>query len=105
MYAVGDLKFGLIPPIPAAAPLSPPLLSRQGAVGHIVEPANGGYLNPKGGLLLLPWMKTGGVELPLKKVGMIRPGGFPRNSSWTFCLGKPIGIDSGSATQDPVALS
>src|SRR6266540_303613 len=84
MYAVGDFNSGLIPPIGNAAPLMPPLSSRQGATGHRAEPAGGGKANPNGGVSLEPWTKTGGVEDPSKKVGRMSPGGLPRNSSWTF---------------------
>ena len=84
MYAVGDFKSGLIPPIGAAAPAMPPLASRHGAVGQSAEPARLGNVNPNGGVLPLPWLKIGGVDDPAKKVGRIRPGGLPRNSSCTL---------------------
>src|SRR3954447_2492449 len=84
MYAVGDFKFGLIPPIGAAAPAIPPLESRHGAVGQSAEPARLGNVNPKGGVLPVPCVNTGGVDDPAKNVGRISPGGLPRNSSCTL---------------------
>src|SRR5690348_3499832 len=84
MYASGDFRFGLIPPIGNPAPAIPPLLSRQGAVGQIGEPASRGKTNPNGGLLEFPWTKTGGVDVPAVKTGSISPGGLPRNSSCTL---------------------
>src|SRR5262249_15555152 len=73
---------GLIPPIPAWAPLIPPFSSRQGAVGHSEVPASPGNWNPKGGVLPVPCVKIGGLDELAKKVGRMRPGGFPRNCSW-----------------------
>src|SRR6266704_688966 len=82
MYVVGDTMSGLIPPIPAAAPLIPPLESRQGAVGHSEVPASPGNVNPKGGALPVPCVKIGGLDELAKKVGRMSPGGFPRTCSW-----------------------
>src|SRR6185312_4771400 len=84
MYAVGDFKSGLMPPIGAAAPAIPPFASRHGAVGQIAEPARLGNVNPKGGVSLFPCEKTGGVDDPAKNVGRMRPGGLPRNCSCTL---------------------
>src|SRR5213082_545196 len=83
-YAVGDTMFGSIPPINKPAPGIPPFASKQGATGHKVVPARDGNWKPKGGLLLVPWTKTGrvaGSVFAAEKVGMISPGGLPRNSS------------------------
>src|SRR6266436_9059403 len=84
MYAVGETIFGSIPPIVKPAPGIPPAASRQGAAGHKAVPASWGNWNPNGGLLLVPWTKTGRLAgaFPEKNVGRIRPGGLPRNSSW-----------------------
>src|SRR5919109_1521566 len=84
IYAVGDFNSGLIAPIGKAAPLMPPFSSRHGAWGQRAEPASGGNMNPKGGVSLVPWTKIGGVDEPSKKVGRMRRGGLPRNSSCTF---------------------
>src|SRR5215471_6502083 len=84
MYAVGVFKSGLIPPIGAAAPAMPPLASRHGAAGQSADPARLGKVNPKGGVLPVPCVKTGGVDDPAKKVGRISPGGLPRNCSCTL---------------------
>src|SRR5215510_14961446 len=84
MYAVGVFRSGLMPPIGAWAPAMPPFASRHGAVGQRGEPARLGNVNPKGGVLPLPCLKTGGVDDPAKKVGRISPGGLPRNPSCTF---------------------
>src|SRR4051812_20438459 len=84
MYAVGDFKLGLMPPIGAAAPAMPPCASRHGADGQMAEPARLGNVNPKGGVLLFPCEKTGGVDEPAKNVGRIRPGGLPRKPSCTL---------------------
>src|SRR5205814_5684122 len=85
MYAVGDTMFGSIPPMGAFAPGIPPFASKHGATGHKVVPARAGNWNPKGGLLLVPWTKTGrvaGSVFAEANVGKISPGGLPRNSSW-----------------------
>src|SRR4029077_2370212 len=82
MYAVGETMSGLMPPIPAAAPLIPPLESRHGAAGHSDVPASAGKVNPNGGSLLVPCVKMGGLDELAKKVGRMSPGGLPRNCSW-----------------------
>src|SRR5262245_61481665 len=84
MYVLGDLMSGLIPPIVNAAPLTPPFSSRQGAVGHSEVPASAGNVNPHGGEPPVPCVKMGGLGELAKKVGMMSPGGFPRNCSWTL---------------------
>src|ERR1035438_3011131 len=83
MYAVGDAMLGSIPPIPKPAPTIPPAASRHAAAGDNGVPANPGNVNPNGGVLLVPCTKTGWVPgaLAAKKVGLISPGGLPRNSS------------------------
>ena len=73
-----------MPPIGNCAPRMPPFSSRHGAVGHNGDPASGGNAKPNGGVSLVPWTNTGGVDVPSKNVGRIRPGGLPRNSSCTF---------------------
>src|SRR2546426_8997990 len=82
MYVLGDSMSGLIAPIGNAAPTIPPLESRHGALGHSEVPARLGNLNPNGGVSLVPCVKIGGLEELAKKVGRMRPGGFPRNCSW-----------------------
>src|SRR6476646_6603427 len=62
----------------------PPFESRHGAVGQSAEPARLGNVNPNGGVLEVPFVKIGGVAEPGKKVGKIKPGGLPRNSSCTL---------------------
>src|SRR5919109_1568529 len=81
MYAVGDFRSALMPPIGNAAPAIPPFASRHGALGQSGEPARLGKVNPNGGVLPVPCRKTGGVAEPAKNVGRISPGGLPRNSS------------------------
>ena len=48
--------------MPKPALRMPPALSRHGTVGHSGEPPSCGNTNPNGGVLLVPWTKTGGVE-------------------------------------------
>src|SRR5271169_3920905 len=86
MSAVGDTMVGVIPPIVKPAPTIPPAASRQGATGHNFVPASPGNTNPNGGTLLVPWTKMGWFPGAFveKKVGLISPGGLPRNSSWTL---------------------
>src|SRR5262245_20795671 len=82
MYVLGDSMSGLIPPIVNAAPLTPPLASRQGVAGQSEVPAIAGNVNPYGAVLPEPCLKMGGLDELAKKVGRISPGGFPRNCSW-----------------------
>src|SRR5690242_10878662 len=76
--------FGSIPPIVKPAPTIPPAAFRQGAAGHNGVPASAGNVNPNGGLLLVPWTKTGRLAgaFVATNVERISPGGLPRNSSW-----------------------
>src|SRR5215469_3797962 len=84
--AVGERIVGVIPPIARPAPAMPPAASKQGAVGQSGVPASCGNVNPNGGVLLVPWRKTGWLPgaLDAEKVGKIKPGGLPRYCSWTF---------------------
>src|SRR5262245_6286561 len=82
MYVWGAFMSGLTPPIPGWAPGIPPLASRQGAFGQSDVPASAGNRKPNGGVSVVPCVKIGGLAELAKKVGRMRPGGFPRNCSW-----------------------
>src|SRR5260370_853117 len=75
--SIKDRPLGSAPDIKSDA-----VVFTQAIIVGIGYRAKAGNVYPNGGLLLVPWTKTGGVDVPAVNLGVISPGGLPRNSSW-----------------------
>src|ERR1700679_3356710 len=67
---IGLFMLGSMPPIDSCAPVRPPWPSRDSG-------GKAGYWKPKGKVLLVPNAKIGGLVVPVRNVGRMKPGGLP----------------------------